>query len=384
MKYIFLYLEFFGLSGVIPEKNCNHYPGRYSNKKRIAEVIFTFISWGCFSFWLTLHLIEANVGLINIFEDLNFLKKYIREIRFFLVFQTNSSFFYSSILVIFNFIRSKDISMQIVELWKKQAKTRPHFSTKNEIPKVVRASKIVCLCIPFVLIFTVLGVISLFKQVYNDAIQEIGFVMGLSCFIFYLVSFSYGLGIYLMAYAYSAIICFITRHKFIEIADELKSFTINPERVNYFKAIQSRHNSVCKLVELFDNVFRYYIFLVYFQMLPLTCFLSYQALFESKSDITVAVINSVIGMVLTFTSLTIICGLVTSAADYPRKVIHEIFNLDIPSEIRLQVTIFLRRLNGPTIGHTCLNLFVITKNTLSSMLSIFITYFLLYIQFMRE
>ncbi|XP_067130613.1 uncharacterized protein [Centruroides vittatus] len=384
MKYVFLYLKIFGLSGIIPDKVCKHESGRHSNKRQIIEFLTTLLSWGQFSFWFTLLVIEIKYGLGNTFH-LNFLKKYTNGIRFFLSFQTNLIFFYSCIQVIFNFFRNKDIALQIVELWHKQSQNKPYFSSKSGIPKIVRASKIAGLCLPFIMIIVVIGITSLFKQIYRDAIREIGYLTSLCYLILYVISFCYGFGIFMTAYIYVVFICFISRNKFIEIANELKTFMKNPERVKYFKTIQSRHNSVCKLVELFDNVFQYYVFLVYFHMLPLTCFMSYQALFEGRPTIiTIAIINVVLSMVLTFTSLTIICGSVTSAADYPRKVIHEIFNLEIPSEIRLQATIFLRRLNGPTIGYTCLNLFVITKNTLSSMLSIFITYFLLYIQFMKE
>ncbi|XP_067125516.1 uncharacterized protein [Centruroides vittatus] len=156
-----------------------------------------------------------------------------------------------------------------------------------------------------------------------------------------------------------------------------------PEGSVHIKKVHAKHHKICKIVEAVDKFHCKYIFLVYLISLPSLCIVLHQLYLaiQKNYNSTGTHAGLCVTLVLSILSVTLASGSVSSAALRPKEILHNFSILSLPSTARLELNIFLERLNGPTIGFTCLDFFVVTKGTLSSIASVLVTYLLMYLQF---
>ncbi|XP_067136100.1 uncharacterized protein [Centruroides vittatus] len=180
---------------------------------------------------------------------------------------------------------------------------------------------------------------------------------------------------------YGILICIILKRKFDEVSLHFQYILNNLTEIYNVKAIQFRHHLVTLLVQATDIMFQWILFLLYTLVVPLM-FIGLKSFFHDK-EMFIKIIIYFFSIISLFgiCGFTVLAGYVNVAAHRIREVVIELCDEEIPTDIRLQLNIFLGRLKGSPIGLTCLGIFVVTPNTLSSIFSLLLTYLLMYYQY---
>lgn len=108
-------------------------------------------------------------------------------------------------------------------------------------------------------------------------------------------------------------------------------------------------------------------FFTYMCYIPCACYELYNLFFAEFDDLLGTVIWTV------FLHGTFVIGFVSiSAADVsaqahaPYTALHTLSLLQLPIDLEVNMSTFLHRVRGPTIGFSCLDLFVVTNASISN------------------
>ncbi|XP_076336173.1 uncharacterized protein LOC143239188 isoform X2 [Tachypleus tridentatus] len=119
-----------------------------------------------------------------------------------------------------------------------------------------------------------------------------------------------------------------------------------------------QHQQLCNLVELADDIVRPHTCIALTVCIPIICLSLFDLFFVSLT-----ILQRIIKVVDVMASLTML-GVVTITA----------------SSLSTAVMIFAQIFGGPSLGLTCLNLFVVTKSTILNMFSVLVSYFVILVQ----
>ncbi|XP_067141243.1 uncharacterized protein Gr63a [Centruroides vittatus] len=182
--------------------------------------------------------------------------------------------------------------------------------------------------------------------------------------------------------AYVTLTAHAISQKFQEVSYHLKTILGNHRKVKNIKIIQTRHSHVINMITAADLFLSPFIFLMYLCTVPATWFVLRYSFFVELSNFEKCVLLDWIISFLTICVITTLAyGQVAVNAHEPEKLLHEIMNLSLKAKYKLQIYLFLERLHGPTIGLSCLGIFVVTYGTLSNLCSMIATYLLMYSTF---
>ncbi|XP_076330537.1 uncharacterized protein LOC143236135 [Tachypleus tridentatus] len=143
-----------------------------------------------------------------------------------------------------------------------------------------------------------------------------------------------------------------------------------------------RHHILCELVEHVNIYIQYIIFTAYAVIIPTLCFLLYQLIWETMAlEMKFVVAFWLITNTCFIAVISLLAAAIASEAHKPYLQVHKLAMTFVPPEHQLAVLMFSERLAGPTIGLTCLDLFVVTKTAILSIFSVLVTYFVILVQF---
>ncbi|KAL5017309.1 hypothetical protein ScPMuIL_006898 [Solemya velum] len=154
------------------------------------------------------------------------------------------------------------------------------------------------------------------------------------------------------------------------------------------ECIRQQHQRLCRLVSDADEIFSAYNASVLLFMSGITLLLLYQLISNSEmfSDTSnrVLLLMWIAGGLIKIAVISIGGAFLSSKAHEPLKTIHDIDLTDISNEKATQARMFLHKLAGPTIGLTVLKLFTIDMKMISSLVGMFMTYFIILVQFQQS
>ncbi|ELU10797.1 hypothetical protein CAPTEDRAFT_223635 [Capitella teleta] len=145
-----------------------------------------------------------------------------------------------------------------------------------------------------------------------------------------------------------------------------------------------RHQKRCKLVEEADELFKAYIANTYLTNIPLLCLLLYNIVYtDAGSSIVYRYISAyrLLYVLSQMLVLSIIATIINNQAHAPLADIYSIKVQTCSRERQLEVTMFLNKLTGTSIGLSAWDMFVINKPTVMTVFGMILTYFFLLVQF---
>ncbi|XP_023230587.1 uncharacterized protein LOC111630681 [Centruroides sculpturatus] len=381
LQETFRFLQYVGLSGIIPNRSCRHAKSKSFHERRIWQFFITV-----FHIIITVHMLTLIIlyyGFkINV-PHMQFIKKaHGQPGEIFSLTLSACCCYNASLLTMFNFWKDrKKATETISEMWNENS-TR----SNKEFKKIFLVQKIIYRVItPSLQIFCIFCMIFLIYRCYHIAIGYLGlYVTGFYIIIIFLAC-TQGLNLFIGQVTYFFVTTEIIRKKFSRIVHELRDLLNRKYDYEDFKSIQAEHNVICKMVIVLDGFFNKYIFLAYCLFLPAICFNTHFLIFSnSLGELALSMGYSNCLLVTTVLIITLTCEALTNESIRPRDVLHELALFELHSKIRLQLNLFMERINGFKVGFTCLEYFVVTGNTLSNIISFLATYLLMYVQFMKD
>ncbi|XP_071099385.1 gustatory receptor 5a for trehalose-like [Haliotis cracherodii] len=142
-----------------------------------------------------------------------------------------------------------------------------------------------------------------------------------------------------------------------------------------------RHQGLCRLVDVLDDVFMIMIAFVFMSNIPLCCVILYNIIYTSR-HFSILLLNVFWLCFLTFHMIVVavVCAYINMGAHAPLSVIYNI-KADFLKDRPLELTLFLNRLTGYDIGLSALKMFVINRPAILTVIGMLITYFVLLVQF---
>ncbi|XP_046582421.1 gustatory receptor family protein 3-like [Haliotis rubra] len=152
-----------------------------------------------------------------------------------------------------------------------------------------------------------------------------------------------------------------------------------PERL---PELRSRYTQLCQAVDSINRTFKWILGISFFLQVFMACFISYQMINRPQEMFTFFANSFWLGgCFLTIILLTRSSSGVHEAA---HSLLEDIFHTgtkNATTELLGQLSLFVFKLTGTSIGFTVINFFVITNEFLLTLIGLFITYFFLLLQF---
>ncbi|CAH1786854.1 unnamed protein product [Owenia fusiformis] len=161
-------------------------------------------------------------------------------------------------------------------------------------------------------------------------------------------------------------ICFLLYYEFKELHENFaKDISKSGEISKNLEDIRLRHQSLSKCVEKADAIFSYYIAVIYTTNLPLSCVVLYNMIYH-QLHISQTLLNCFwcVSVLVQSASVSMMGAIVNAQAHAPLTDIYSIRVLSASNEHQLQISMFLHKLTGSSIGLTALDMFVINRPTI--------------------
>ncbi|CAH1776769.1 unnamed protein product, partial [Owenia fusiformis] len=185
-----------------------------------------------------------------------------------------------------------------------------------------------------------------------------------SSFIWFLLNFLYGGCVSIM------------RHEFSKFNKAFKEYVEKASGIpdEQFEQLRYRHQQLCELINILDDIFAPYVALTFAICIPTICLTIY-ILFTGYPD-GVTFVSIVIMAIF---NLAQICYITTHGAllnHYAHYCVDDVYKMrlgGIKQDLVQLVQIFTQRLTGSPIGITCCSLFALDKPTILTLLGTVVT-----------
>ncbi|XP_074602736.1 uncharacterized protein LOC141856349 [Brevipalpus obovatus] len=145
------------------------------------------------------------------------------------------------------------------------------------------------------------------------------------------------------------------------------------------------HNDMCELVDESNSFWQLYLFYIIGSYIPNFCYVMYTLFFADLDTLL-----GIFSWFVLFHTFLVMAVLSLSAADVsteahaPYTSLHTLSLLQLPIDIEVNMSTFLHRVRGPTIGYSILDLFVVTNSSISNTIAAIASYFLIVADFSRS
>ncbi|XP_067118487.1 gustatory receptor family protein 3-like [Centruroides vittatus] len=200
--------------------------------------------------------------------------------------------------------------------------------------------------------------------------------------VIFLVRLAFSVIVLSMSLGFFIYICVAIRLKFKYLHEEIMEFKKHKIKIkNGLKPLQIRHYFLTEMVLIVDSCFSSLIFATIGCSIFYICTSAYPILFI-KTDIYINVMlfNWTIFGLLSLIITSLIASFIIDEAHNPYKTIIQLNSKELSHDLKLKLQIFLKRLSGPKIGISCLDIYVVNRGSVFNILNSLITYFLILIQ----
>ncbi|XP_013393155.2 uncharacterized protein LOC106160930 [Lingula anatina] len=275
---------------------------------------------------------------------------------------------------------------------------------EHEIPTIVKANglrRVISVSAAFAIIFvlfnfvymlstTVIGAqfpffFTPFDRFVNMTVMttESGLVLGFTCLV----------GLIMSGAAYASValfvcVCYVHYCSFREFNAEFKEavkHSIKSERLIDLETYRRKHQKICRLMEISDDLFSAFVAFTLVFSTGLLCLLIYILIYHF-SAVTSSVINIIaftiwISQFILQLTLISMGAFVNHQAHSPLSELHDIQLDPFKIDQLIPFQMFLNKLSVNPIGFSALGLFTIDKPTILTIIGMVLTYFFLMIQF---
>ncbi|XP_067140362.1 high-energy light unresponsive protein 1-like [Centruroides vittatus] len=284
------------------------------------------------------------------------------------------------IIVLFGFTkRSKRMREIFITLWEDTG-SRPDSVRIHKMESIATTQKLYCFVLyPIIAATFISSLVKFYLSIYNECI-EIWDDMNVHVAYAILITITvYAVSITVISTIYFMLICDLTTERLNEIARDIEKMSSVEEVIKRLEEVMRRHQKICDLIWSMDEFFSVYIFINYLVCIPESCLLLYQ--FFIVKNLKEIIGLWAFGDIMNLTIISLYAASVTISVHDSSDVVHKLLRFELPRRHQMQVTLFLEKLNGPNIGLTCLDFFVVTKGVILKVFSAILTYFLLFLQF---
>uniref|UniRef100_A0AAN0LJ39 Gustatory receptor-like protein n=1 Tax=Polyphagotarsonemus latus TaxID=1204166 RepID=A0AAN0LJ39_9ACAR len=223
-----------------------------------------------------------------------------------------------------------------------------------------------------------------------ESLDQTTFRLWIPWMVFQIIWFFYLVLISYITVSYFNLVCLMISNRFNTVCNEIETLAdSNPgppgSKNDQINQLYFDHNEVCELVDESNSFWQNYIFCTFMTYIPCACYVLYN-IFFADFDIILAVYTWGVFFHTLFI-LAIICisaADVSSEAHAPYTALHTLSLLELPIDLEVNMSTFLHRVRGPTIGYSCLDLFVVTNSSISNTIAAVASYFLIVADFSRS
>lgn len=196
-----------------------------------------------------------------------------------------------------------------------------------------------------------------------------------------LVSCFFFAGILASSLIYFILLSLAIIKRFSEINSGAAKISDAPISMSILYSIHNRHQKLCDMVVEADSCFGGFVFINFATIIPDICACIYYFMISNRDFIdTIIIIWWMLIIAVNFLSMAVLAAILSNAAHGSFHTFNEVAVRDLPPLIQGKISIILERLNGPVIGFSCLDLFVVTKGTLLNVIGVIATFFLTVLQ----
>ncbi|XP_015795876.1 uncharacterized protein LOC107372206 [Tetranychus urticae] len=197
-------------------------------------------------------------------------------------------------------------------------------------------------------------------------------------------------GIIMFTTSYFNLVCLMVQKKFSDVASEIETLAEGDpgppgSKNDDLTRLYFAHNDLCEITDESNSFWQYILFYIIGNFIPNFCYVMY-TLFFGDLDTPLAIFSwFILGHTfLIMAVLSVSAADVSSEAHAPYTSLHTLSLLQLPIDIEVNMSTFLHRVRGPTIGYSILDLFVITNSSISNTVAAIASYFLIVADFSRS
>ncbi|RWS15082.1 Gustatory receptor-like protein [Dinothrombium tinctorium] len=286
--------------------------------------------------------------------------------------------------------KERDLTWLVPFISVKQMQMNGHRSHYYNIKKyTVRITIGIFVSICFVVALT--GVVS--YQYYITArtkMTDEEFFYWLPWLIIHCLWIFYVAGITAFPLAYFNLVAVVFTKRFAQVCREIEDLADSdpgpPGSKNAaLTTLYYEHNEVCELVDESNMFWQTYTFFTYITYIPCNCYVLYNLFFAKFDEILGPFTWGTFFFTIIFLAiLSVSAADVAAEAHAPYTALHTLSLLQLPIDLEVNMSTFLHRVRGPTIGYSCLDLFVLTNASISNTIAAVASYFLIVADFSRS
>ncbi|KAK6183511.1 hypothetical protein SNE40_010981 [Patella caerulea] len=148
------------------------------------------------------------------------------------------------------------------------------------------------------------------------------------------------------------------------------------------EVMRQKHLELCHLVDILDRPMRMLLVNVLGVNIFLACFVLYQLI--NSSDTLLNTLMAVMWLLTAYLGMGSVSWFVAMVNEAGHSLLDHIYDLEtdgLSTERLGQLTLFLSKLTGTSIGFTAMGFFTITKEVILAIVGLYLTYFFLLLQF---
>ncbi|KAI1301473.1 hypothetical protein HDE_02936 [Halotydeus destructor] len=217
-----------------------------------------------------------------------------------------------------------------------------------------------------------------------------GFYLWMPWLVLHVLWYFYMAGITMFSMTYFNVICLMLSRRFSQVCKEIEALAESEpgapgSKNNALTQLYYEHNEVCELVDESNTFWQSYIFFTYMTYIPCNCYALYNLFFADFDDLLGTVTwTTFLHTIFLIGVISISAADVSAEAHAPYTALHTLSLLQLPIDLEVNMSTFLHRVRGPTIGYSCLDLFVVTNASISNTIAAVASYFLIVADFSRS
>ncbi|KAG9508818.1 Bardet-Biedl syndrome 5 protein-like protein, partial [Fragariocoptes setiger] len=186
------------------------------------------------------------------------------------------------------------------------------------------------------------------------------------------------------------LICSIIRARFHSISRDIEELADSDasktaQQARRITALYLEHNEACELLDESNDFWQMMIFYTYFTYIPGHCYCLYNLFFvdfEFWPNFFTWSVYIYTGFIICLVSFS--ASGVSAEAHAPYTSLHTLSLLQLPVDVEVNISTFLHRVRGLTIGYSCYDLFAVTNASMSNTAAACASYFLIVADFSRS
>ncbi|RWS31825.1 Gustatory receptor-like protein [Leptotrombidium deliense] len=192
----------------------------------------------------------------------------------------------------------------------------------------------------------------------------------------------YMTGITIFPMAYFNLVALVFSKRFAQVCREIETLAdADPgppgSKNNALTTLYYDHNEVCELVDESNMFWQTYMFFTYITYIPCNCYVLYNLFFAEMDEVLGPFSwGTFFHTIIFLTIISVSAADVAAEAHSPYTALHTLSLLQLPIDLEVnlihasivskKMSTFLHRVRGPTIGFSCLDLFVLTNASISN------------------